>query len=310
MTTGFLYDEYCLLHDTGPGHPERPARLRAIREGLERSGLWDTLLHLNVGKAKHEWIEAVHPSQHIATIEGISLSGGGMVDADTVMSAESYDAALLAAGGAVAGCAAVMKGVCDTAFSAMRPPGHHAERDHAMGFCLFNNVAIAARYLQREHGLERIAIFDWDVHHGNGTQHIFEEDPTVLYISTQQHPLYPGTGMSSETGRGAGEGFTLNIPLPAGCGDEEYRAVFPTIEAKIREFSPEFLLISAGFDAHRDDPLANMLVTADGFRWMMRRMLDLAAAECNGRLVAVLEGGYHLEALAQSVGVCIEEMLC
>jgi acetoin utilization deacetylase AcuC-like enzyme len=309
MTTGFLYDEYCLLHDTGPGHPERPARLRAIREGLERRGLWDRLLHIPAEKAKLEWIEAVHPQQHIATMEGISLSGGGMVDADTVLSAESYDAALLAAGGAVAGCAAVMNGGCDTTFVAMRPPGHHAERDHAMGFCLFNNVAIAARYLQREHGLERIAILDWDVHHGNGTQHIFENDPTVLYISIHQHPLYPGTGMRSETGIGAGDGFTLNIPLPAGCGDEEYKGVFPTVEAKIRDFSPDFFLISAGFDAHRDDPLANMLVTADGFRWMMRSMLDLAAAECNGRLVAVLEGGYHLEALAESVGVCIEEML-
>jgi acetoin utilization deacetylase AcuC-like enzyme len=178
-----------------------------------------------------------------------------------------------------------------------------------MGFCLFDNIAVAARYLQQEHGAEKIAILDWDVHHGNGTQHIFEDDPSVLYISLHQHPLYPGTGRSSERGRGAGEGFTLNLPLPPGSGDDDYRNAFAPAIARIDEFAPDFILLSAGFDAHRDDPLANMNLSEEGFRWMTRRMLDAASRHCRGRMVAVLEGGYNLDALASSVAVCLEEMM-
>jgi acetoin utilization deacetylase AcuC-like enzyme len=208
----------------------------------------------------------------------------------------------------VQACDAVVRGAWRNAFCAVRPPGHHAERDRAMGFCLFNNIAIAARYLQSEHGIGKVAIVDWDVHHGNGTQHIFEEDPSVLYISLHQHPLYPGTGLAGERGRGAGEGFTLNLPLPAGSGDREYREAFDRVLNRLNEFVPEFILVSAGFDAHRDDPLAGMNLGAESYGWMTRDLLDAAGEHCEGRLVAVLEGGYNLAALAASVGTCIEEM--
>jgi acetoin utilization deacetylase AcuC-like enzyme len=309
MATGFVFDERYTLHDTGPGHPERPDRIRAIGERLRGSGIWDRLSHIEALPAAPEAIERVHPVPYIRGIEAACAAGRDHLDADTALSAQSYEIALLAAGGTLAACDAVMRGEVRNAFAAVRPPGHHAERDRAMGFCLFNNVVVAARHLQGEHGVGRVLILDWDVHHGNGTQHILEEDPTVYYISLHQWPLYPGTGAASERGRGAGEGFTLNLPIPAGCGDDEYMAAFEEAGQEMDRFAPEFILISAGFDAHRRDPLAGMRVTEDGFRRMARRMLDLAAKHCGGRLVAVLEGGYDLDGLSGSVEVCLEEML-
>jgi acetoin utilization deacetylase AcuC-like enzyme len=224
------------------------------------------------------------------------------LDPDTCISPDSYRVALLAVGGALLAVDQVVEGRPDNAFVALRPPGHHAERERAMGFCLFNNVAIAARYAQRRYGLKRVLIVDWDVHHGNGTQHTFEDDPSVLFFSTHQFPFYPGTGRTSERGTGAGLGYTLNVPLAAGCGDNEYRQVFEKIlYPAAQAFEPQLVLVSAGFDAHRNDPLASMNVTEDGYAHMTSIVRDIAERYCEGRLVSLLEGGYNLEALAHSV---------
>jgi len=309
MTTGFIFDERYLLHDTGPGHPERPERLRAIGDRVRRRGIWDRLRHIDAVPAEVKWIEKVHPAAYVSSIEEACREGRDHLDADTAISPRSYEVAVLAVGGVLAACDAVARGDVANAFCAVRPPGHHAERNRAMGFCLFNSVAVAVRYLQEHHLFDKILILDWDVHHGNGTQHIFEEDPTVCYISLHQWPLYPGTGASGERGRGAGVGYTLNLALPAGSGDDDYLAAFDNAEEKIEWFDPDFILVSAGFDAHWGDSLARMRVTEKGFRAMTRRMLDRAALHCGGRLVAVLEGGYDLEGLADSVEVCLEEMM-
>ena len=224
------------------------------------------------------------------------------LDADTSMSPGSLGAAYLAAGGALAGVDAIMAGRVQHAFCAVRPPGHHAEADRAMGFCLFNNVAIAARYAQKRYGVQRVLIVDWDVHHGNGTQHSFESDASVLFFSTHQYPHYPGTGRASECGRGAGEGLTINVPMEAGEGDDEYRAVFQKVLVPAADaFKPEFVIISAGFDAHRDDPLASMGLTEEGYADLTNIVAGIARQHCQGRLLSALEGGYNLTALAASV---------
>jgi acetoin utilization deacetylase AcuC-like enzyme len=298
-----------LEHDTGPGHPERAERLRAIEARLRADGLWDRLEHRTPRAATLEEITLVHPPSHVAALRALSDAGGGSIDADTLVSAASFVAATRAAGAAIEACRAVHDGGSRTAFCAVRPPGHHAETARAMGFCLLNSVAIAARWLLRERGLERVAIVDWDVHHGNGTQEIFERDRSVLYASIHQHPLYPGTGSAAETGVGEGAGTTLNIPLPAGSDDERYRESFAIIARRIDEYRPQALLISAGFDAHHRDPLASMQVTTEGFAWMMRWALERAASHCDGRLVAVLEGGYDLTGLSESVAACVGAML-
>ncbi|GBD07604.1 Histone deacetylase-like amidohydrolase [bacterium HR21] len=309
--TGFVTDERYLAHDTGSGHPERPERLQAIWQELHQRSLWSQLLHLAPRMATLEELTLVHAESYCEFIRR-SLPRQGIVwlDPDTALCPASYEVACLAAGGVLRALEAVIEGRCRNAFCAIRPPGHHAERDHAMGFCLFNNVAIAARAAQVYHGLRRILILDWDVHHGNGTQHIFEEDPTVFYVSLHQFPLYPGTGRADERGRGVGEGFTLNIPLPPGSDESAYRRAFEQLIAPaVAAFHPDLILISAGFDAHRDDPLASQRLTEESFRWMCRQTLQWAATFCNGRLVAVLEGGYALPALARSVAACLEEML-
>lgn len=309
--TGFVSHPRYLDHDTGSGHPESPERLRAIWDELHRRSLMSRLLHLPVRKATEEELALVHSRAYIASLQR-SLPRHGILwlDPDTALSPHSYEVACLAVGGVLEAVDAVMQGRCRNAFCAVRPPGHHAESDRAMGFCLFNNVAIAARYAQSRHGIERVLILDWDVHHGNGTQHIFEEDPTVYYISLHQYPLYPGTGRADERGRGPGMGFTLNIPLPPGSGESDYRRAFQELIAPaVADFQPEFVLISAGFDAHRDDPLASQQLTEDSFRWMCATVLQWAQLYAHGRLVAVLEGGYALPALARSVAACIEELL-
>lgn len=309
MATGFIYHPDYLLHNASISHPERPDRLRAIVARLQESGLWGKLHHIQPEPAERQWIELAHSAEHINMVEDAAESAPAYLDPDTHVSRESFDVALLAVGGGLAACDAAMEGRCRNAFAAVRPPGHHAETSAAMGFCLFNNVAIAARYLQQFHGLERVAILDWDVHHGNGTQHILEADPSILYISIHQHPLYPGTGLREEQGVGSGIGATLNIPLPGGCGDSEYAVAFNEIEEVVSQFQPEFLLISAGFDAHHRDPLASMRLTADGFRQMTKRALHLANQHCSNRLVMLLEGGYDLIGLSASVEACLEEMM-
>lgn len=309
MATGFIYHPKYLLHNASISHPERPDRLRAIVERLQESGLWEQLHHIQPQQADRRWVELTHQAAYIAEVEAAALSAPTYLDADTHVSHDSFDVALLAVGGGIAACDAVISGRCRNAFAAVRPPGHHAEQFTAMGFCLFNNVATAARYLQKQHGLEKVAILDWDVHHGNGTQHILEEDPSILYISIHQHPLYPGTGLRDEQGIDAGVGTTLNIPLPGGCGDAEYAIAFNEVERAINDFQPEFLLISAGFDAHYRDPLASMRVTADGFQQMTQKVLQLAKQHCNNRLVMLLEGGYDLIGLSTSVEACLREMM-
>jgi acetoin utilization deacetylase AcuC-like enzyme len=276
--------------------------LRTVLAGIKNAGLVEKLVELEVQPAELRQIEEIHSRTYIDRVKELCDSGGGHLDGDTPVSARSYEVALLAAGGVISAARAVAQGEVDNAFCAVRPPGHHAERDHGMGFCLFNNVAVAARFLQKEQDRAKIAILDWDVHHGNGTQWAFYDDPTVLYASVHQYPFYPGTGAASQTGEGAGVGYTLNVPMSGSCGDGEYLSILDeTVVPAIRQFGPDFFLLSAGFDPHRADPIGGMNVTTEGFAEMTRRMKAVAEETCGGRLVSVLEGGYDLDALAESV---------
>lgn len=309
--TGFVYDLRYLDHDMGAGHPESPDRLRAIMRQLEQSGTAARLTRIEPRKAEEEWITQIHTSSYLAMLKTHAPTSGRVsLDPDTAMSPGSLTAAYLAAGGALAAVDAIMSRQVEHVFCAVRPPGHHAEAGRAMGFCLFNNVAIATRYVQKKHGLKRILIVDWDVHHGNGTQHSFEADPSVLFFSTHQFPHYPGTGRESERGRGAGEGFTLNVPMEAGEGDEEYRAAFQKSLAPAADaFKPEFVIISAGFDAHKDDPLASMGLTEQGYADLTGIVTGIAKRYAGGRILSSLEGGYNLTALSASVGAHIQALL-
>ena len=310
-STGLVYDPRYLGHDMGAGHPESPNRLRAIMQQLEQSGTAARLTRIQPRKAEDEWIRQIHEAPYLEMLKTHApVTGRLSLDPDTSMSPGSLIAAYLAAGGALAGVDAIMSQVVDHVFCAVRPPGHHAEAGQAMGFCLFNNVAIAARYAQKRYRLSRVLIVDWDVHHGNGTQHSFEEDPSVLFFSTQQFPHYPGTGRATERGRGAGEGFTINVPMEAGEGDEAYRAVFQkTLVPAADAFKPEFVLISAGFDAHRDDPLASMGLTEEGYGDLTDIIAGIAKRHANGRILSSLEGGYHLTSLAASVDRHIQALV-
>jgi len=290
-STALVSPEECLLHDQGRGHPERPERLEAVMEGLRSSGL--NLVRLPAQKVRRKELLWVHTAEHVATIENTCIKGLHYPDPDTQMMAASWAAALLAAGSGIVACQAVLDGQVNNAFCAVRPPGHHAEADHAMGFCLFNNIAIAARWLQNEAGIGRVAIVDWDVHHGNGTQHTFYEDENVYYCSLHQHPLYPGTGKPDERGKNRSN---LNIQMNWGQGSEAWldaveRQVLPELE----RFNPEFLLISAGFDAHKLDPLGAQQVESDAYGEMTRLLRPAAS----GRIVSFLEGGYNLEGLRE-----------
>jgi len=309
--TGLVTDPAFLDHDTGPSHPESPRRLEAIRRALDAAEYRDRLLAIAAAPADRAWLETVHTARHVDRIaRAIPSSGLAYLDADTPVSPGSYHAALTAVGGTLAAIDAVMTGRVANAFCAVRPPGHHAEPSRAMGFCLFNNVAVGARYAQRRYGLARVLILDWDVHHGNGTQAAFYDDPTVLYVSLHQYPWYPGTGSRDEVGERPGEGFTLNVPLAAGRGDDEYLKAFDErIAPAVRAFAPDFILISAGFDAHRDDPLAGMRVTEEGFAAMTRLVASWAADSCEDRIVSCLEGGYDLDALGRSVEAHVAELV-
>jgi len=298
----FVFHEDCLEHSNGPGHPERPQRIAAIRDHLKARGLLDRLAVIRPDPCPVERLARVHTRDYIESIRSACARAPAQLDPDTAVSSGSWDAALLSAGGAVAACDAVVSGKASAAFVCTRPPGHHAEADRAMGFCLFNNVAVAARYLQDDHRLGRVLIVDWDVHHGNGTQHMFEDDDTVFYFSTHQYPFYPGTGSARETGTGRGAGYTLNYPMLAGSGDEEYVQVFrEVLRPEIDRVQPEAILISAGFDAHRADPLAGMAVTEKGYADMTTILKEAADRHCGGRIVSLLEGGYDLAALGASV---------
>jgi acetoin utilization deacetylase AcuC-like enzyme len=274
-----------------------------ILERLEQTGLLERLLRLEPAEAPRDALGRVHDPDYVGRIEAHCREGGMFAeDSDTVGSPGTWRAAVLSAGAVVTAADAVMAGTVANAFCCVRPPGHHAERDHAMGFCFFNNVAVGVRHVQARHGIERVAVVDWDVHHGNGTQHAFESDPSVFYFSIHQYPHYPGTGRRAEDGVGDGRGFTLNVPLAAGATDADYgRAFREELRPALDRFRPQFVFISAGFDGHRADPLGGMGLTADGFADLTREVLALAEAHAAGRLVSVLEGGYNLAALAASV---------
>jgi acetoin utilization deacetylase AcuC-like enzyme len=309
--TGYVFHPDFVKHMTGPEHPERPERVLSIHERLRQGGVLAETALLEPVPVEHQWLARIHDPAYIRHAEEMCRAGRPCLDeGDTAISPGSWLAALLAAGGALQAVDQVMSGQWANAFVSCRPPGHHAERNTAMGFCLFNNVAVAAAYLRHRHGLQRVAIVDWDVHHGNGTQHSFEDDPSVYYISLHQWPHYPGTGRASERGHGDGVGTTLNCPMNPGDGDDAYLRTFDEqVLPELQRFKPEIILVSAGFDAHRNDPLSATEVSVDGFRRMSRALLDMAASTCGGRLVALLEGGYDLDALSASVEAHLQELL-
>lgn len=293
----FFYSDTFLLHSPPPGHPERSERLRSLIDHLKRDSIWNVVDHRTPVPASVDHILPIHTRDHLQRIQHICETGGGPLDeGDTHAGPTSYDVAMLAAGAVISAVDTVLDNQANAAFCAVRPPGHHAERDRPMGFCLFNNAAIGARHAQHNRGIERVAILDWDVHHGNGTQHLFEDDPTVLYISLHQYPFYPGTGARNERGTGKGVGYTMNFPLPAGTGEGEYASLFKKeIVPALEHYRPGLLLLSAGFDAHKDDPLAGMELTEHSFGMFTTLVRDIAP------IVSVLEGGYNLDALAKSV---------
>jgi acetoin utilization deacetylase AcuC-like enzyme len=286
------------------GHPEHAGRLSAIQTILEQTGVINDLHHVSPAAASTTQLTAVHSARHVELIQWSARQGGGMLGPDTYVKGGSFDEARLAAGSACAVADAVMCGEADNGVALVRPPGHHAGSDSAEGFCLFNNVAVVARHLQIAHGLEHIAIVDFDVHHGNGTEQIFYRDPSVLFISTHilSPYFYPGTGRARDVGAGMGMGYTINVPLPAHVGDVGYRMLFDgLIRPKLAEFDPQFILVSAGFDAHWRDPLASAELSLTGYAYLCRSLLEAATTLCNGRIVFVLEGGYYLEALSHGV---------
>ncbi|MBU2534693.1 MAG: histone deacetylase [Chloroflexi bacterium] len=309
MKVGYVYDPVYLKHDTGY-HPENAQRLEAIMAHLTETKLLEQLTSIKSRPATTEELTYVHQASYVSRIQDAASRGGGWLDGDTVMSPDSYDAALYAAGGAMEATDAVISGRVNSAFALVRPPGHHATAMAAMGFCLFNNIAIAAQHALKKHKIGKVAIIDFDVHHGNGTQEAFYNNPQVLYLSTHQYPHYPGTGTVGETGSGATEGTTVNIPLPSSSGDEEYRQVFEQIIVPVvRRFHPELILVSAGYDLHWKDRLAMMEVSTAGFAEMVQIIKGLADELCNGKIVITLEGGYNLKALATSVKATFDVLL-
>ena len=308
--TGVVKDRRYLEHVMDPGHPESPERLREIYQGIEEEEMKGRVLaKVKPRAATREELEMVHSPAYIDLIASTAGKPYVRLDGDTSTCAKSYEAALLAAGGFLELIKVVMQGKLDNGFALVRPPGHHAERDRAMGFCLFNNVAIGAHYALKNFPLQRILIVDWDVHHGNGTQNSFYEDPRVLYFSTHRYGFYPGTGAATEVGRGRGEGFTVNVPLSPGAGDTEYGIIFEKILKPVAlEYQPQLILVSAGFDTHYNDPLGGMEVTERGFARMTQILMEIAAATAEGKLAFTLEGGYNVAAERRSVKAVIEEL--
>jgi acetoin utilization deacetylase AcuC-like enzyme len=309
MNVGLVYDPIYLKHDTEQ-HIENARRLEQTISHLEQTKLKQQLTLIKPRAATVEELSLVHDNQYISHIQDTAKKGGGWLDVDTIMSTDSYQAAIHAAGGAIRATEGVMDGELDSAFALVRPPGHHATSLRAMGFCLFNNVAITAKHALAKYKLDRIIIIDFDVHHGNGTQAAFYDDHQVLYVSTHEYPFYPGTGRLEETGSGDGKGTNINIPLPAGCSDAEYLKVFEQIiTPAARRFNPQLIIASAGYDLHWIDEIALMQVSISGFAEIVGIIRGLADELCNGRLVLSLEGGYHLQALAYSVKATLDVLL-
>jgi acetoin utilization deacetylase AcuC-like enzyme len=307
---GLVYDDAFLRHVPPDRHPEGPERLTSIVDSLKREKLWDKLEHVAPEQVTDSELHLIHSSSYVSEVEAACATGVHRLDADTYVAAESYAVARLAAGAVTTAIRRLIEGKLDSAFCAVRPPGHHAERDRAMGFCLFNNVAIGAATARAHLGLEKVAILDWDVHHGNGTQNSFLSDNSVHYTSIHQYPHYPGSGAAAEKGAGNGLGYTMNFPLPAGAGDEEYLSALEVFWIpEMEKFKPNLILVSAGFDAHLDDPLSAISLSEKCFAEMTRMVLRCADRCCSGRVISVLEGGYDLPALGRSVAAHVRELL-
>ena len=306
MSTAFFSHQIFEAHDTGPGHPERAERLGAIKKVISSSS-YDTLIRRDAPRSTLEQIAMVHDLNYVEKLmDLVPEHGWSQIDPDTFMCPETGEATLRAVGAVIEAVDGVISGTFDNAFCAVRPPGHHAEPNHGMGFCFFNNAAIAARHVQQAHGLERVAIVDFDVHHGNGTQAAFRGDKNVFFASSHQYPFYPGTGAIDEVG----VGNIVNVPLESGSGSKDFRngwstKIFPALEA----FQPEFLIISAGFDAHARDPLASINLEAEDFAWITRKLLEISGNKLNGRIISCLEGGYDLVGLGESVDAHVSELM-
>ena len=311
--TGYLHDNRYMLHDTGPYHPEMAERLTAIYNGIKEAGLIDKLILLPAVRADIKWIQAVHDANYIRRFEEVCLSGNRTFDyPDNQMCVDTYETAMLAVGGVLDVARRIMEGELDNAFCAVRPPGHHAEYDQAMGFCYFNNVAIAARYLQAEFDIQRVGIIDFDVHHGNGTQHLFENDNTVFYYSIHQHPsfAFPGTGREFEEGVDQGQGYTVNSPVLPGQGDDIYHKLMgDDLIPAFERFKPEMIIVSTGFDGHQSDDMSDVNLSTEGYSWIMKTIMELAAHYTHGRLLSVLEGGYCLDMLGELAANHVEILL-
>ena len=308
MAVALFTHPACLGHDTGPGHPERPERLRRVLQALEHPD-FVPLLREEAPEATVEQLQLAHPAAYVEAILSIAPAEGeaAYLDGDTLMSAGSRPAILRTAGAGVAAVDAVMEGWANAAFAAVRPPGHHAERTRPMGFCLFAGASIAAFHARQRWGLQRIAVVDFDVHHGNGTQHILENDPEMFYASSHQSPCYPGTGAASE--RGVADNV-VNMPLRPGAGSEQFRQAWEALALpRLDAFAPELLIISAGFDAHRADPLADIRLQTEDFGWITDRLIELADRHCGGKLVSIMEGGYDLDALAASAALHVRRLM-
>ncbi|MDJ0622770.1 MAG: histone deacetylase [Desulfocapsaceae bacterium] len=311
--TGFVFDKRYLEHVTFNGHPESHYRLIAILDGLKQNGLLEKLIPIGPEPANQRWIEATHNIHYIMRFEEACIAGfPDFEHQDNSICRETYDVALLAVGGVLKAIDSMMAGDVDNAFCAVRPPGHHAEQDRALGFCYFNNVAIGARYLQQNYGIKRVGIIDFDVHHGNGTQKIFEDDDSVFYYSIHEHPsfAFPGTGREFEKGTGAGETYTLNTPILPGRGDMDYRKKLTTdMIPAFKNFQPEVMLLSAGFDGHSADLMSEINLSTEGYKFISRTILNLVNKYCEGRVVSVLEGGYNLDVLPGLVADHIRALL-
>jgi len=306
--TGYISDPFYLKHKNEP-HPENPGRLNAIQKNIESSKYYNNLTLIQPRKATVEDIAKVHGTGYIRSVEDSCRNGVRNLDADTVISADSYQAALLSAGAGLEALDKILEGTVGNAFCAVRPPGHHAEQNKAMGFCLFNNVGVIARYAQDIKNIQKIFIFDWDVHHGNGTQHSFYKDSSIYYSSIHQYPFYPGTGGVDETGTGDGLGSNLNLPMRAYSCDADYiNAIEHKLIPVIQKFNPDLIIISAGFDAHENDPLAQINLSTDCYGKMTQKLMEIANDVCNGRILSMLEGGYDYSALADSVQLHVETL--